>query len=470
MDDDEEESFANLTPDQSREVLRKALNDRVQLRRLVKQTNENVLAQMADAGMGDFWFIALKRLYPRELFRLYELNRFIKHRHHFFVDNRSTSDDTLDALLNTIYSDILTPLDETLFCSLAFIDKFVKDDEQSVVKYFSRFVLGVGYEHLYRGIMDPTKEGDRALFDRMRRASLLYRYGTSKGNYRRFLEYGGNVNYTVRDVNDREILFYMVTGLYKAIRRRFEDTAMTVSEADGDQMMTEVRSQFNTIKEMYTNRPYDSRIDLKSIMKIVLPVYRAEVNAFVLSNIIDRDESAHYSALFRDDDSDNEIQLDRRVFDWLLPFDVGVYNSRRRNDGGTDYGTIQAEIKKILLQESYIWINMLIYEMHTERLMSDKGDKKRSSDDSSDDETNTKRPRYGQIVITAHTEESDLLSLLHGSGTLSLFFNRGKTETYRISAGDNIQIPRNMINYHMKYDDEEEDDDDSSSSSSSSFQ
>lgn len=481
MDEEEEEeeknlieSFTELTLDQSKEGLRRALDDRVRLRRLVKHTNEEVLAQMADAGLGDFWFIALKRHYPRELFRLYELNRFTKHRHCFVVSDPSVGNGgdrgPLDILLNRIYREILAPLDETLFYPDAFLDQSVGDDV-NVVKYFSRFVLDVGYENLYRGIMDPTKDSDRALFDKMRRASLFGRYVTSKGSYRRFIQYGENINYTVRDVIDREILFYIVTGLYRTIRRRSEEMTMIMSDADGDRMLNEVRGQFDAIAQLYANRPYDVRIDPKSAMEIVLPIYRADVQAFVSSNIASHDESAHYSILFRDEYRDDDIRLDRHQFNWLLPFDVGGYSDRRRIDGGVNDETIRAEIKTILLQESYLWVNMLIYEMYIASLMGEKGDKKRTndgSDDSGDDGDATKKKlKIGRIVITAHTEKTDLLSLLHGSGSLSLFFNQGKTERYRIAAGDNIQIPRNMINYHMKYD---EDDDEEGESSSSSFQ
>ena len=461
------ESFTELTLDQSKEGLRRTLDDRVRLRRLVRHTNEEVLVQMADAGLGDFWFIALKRHYPRELFRLYELNRFTKHRHHFVVSDPSVGNDdgggSLGILLNRIYHEILMPLDETLFYPDTFLDQSVGEDV-NVVKYFSRFVLGVGYENLYRGIMDPTKDSDRVLFDKMRRTSLFGRYVTSKGSYRRFIQYGENINYTVRDVVDREVLFYIVVGLYSAIRLRSKEMAMIMSDADGDRMLNEVRGQFDAIAQLYANRSYDVRIDLKSAMEIVLPIYRADVQSFVLFNTASHEESAHYSVLFRDEYRDDDIRLDRHQFNWLLPFDVGGYSDRRRIDGGANDETIRAEIKTILLQESYLWVNMLIYEMYIASLMGEKGDKKRTSDD--DGDVTNKKLKIGRIVITAHTEKTDLLSLLHGSGSLSLFFNQGKTERYRIAAGDNIQIPRNMINYHMKYDEDDEEEEEEETSSS----
>lgn len=454
------ESFTNLSLNNGKEVFRSALGNRKQLKRLVHVVKTENLNQMRDAKILDFWFIALKMHYPRELFRLYEMNRFLLY--HRVLIGEKDSRDLVGSQLAEIYRTIVVQIDPTIFYPVDFVDnafdgvnRYHGNDSHTTVDYFSRFLFKVGHEDLYTRIIDPLKD-DRIL-QKMSFTSLNNYYNSARGgNYRRLNQYGHiDRYYTVRHVADRAILYYTVVALFNEIRKWYKDNEMA-SDRELDVMQSRINEQFDAISRLYKENTY--RIKKRLLKEAILPYFKVAVEKFVNENMamIDgRNKDDHYSTLFADIRRDDQIELDRLSFSWLLPFDAGRFRDKRITQAGISREQAMNELRAILVQESILWINMLIYEIHIADLISEKGEKKRSNEESdSDSDDPRKRVKIGRTILMDQTsDDSSILSVLHGEGVLSVYFKQGKRESYRVSAGDNIRIPYNAIDYHVLFDD-----------------
>ena len=466
MDDEDEDLitlFSGLSIRKDK-ILSLAIEEPRRLARLTQTMNKERLSVMATSDLLGFWFIALKRAYPREIFRLYEMNQFVTE-YGNMARRRPTG--WLDYCLTKIYDEIIVPIDGTIFYPESFIDEHfqtVNWDSHgapniSFQSYFTQFVLKTD-QILFTRFLNLEK--DRTLLNDMSRRSLNSYY-TKNGRHMCINQYNDK-NYTMDRVIGRATLFYTVVALFKRIRVFFAPIGHESPDIHSEKIVS-IRALFDAIRltvESGGEETFDiERLPIELVSNLLTPTFFSIVKRDTRALLRDKyghfnEGNNHYSVLFSDPDYDNELRVDRKRNRWILPFDEEVFMSKKE-----DKQRAAIEIDSIMKQESMLWMNLLIYEIYvndvsssssftnknkTKRAEAGDGNQRNSSD------SPKKKIRTGHAIMTKQLDKTNLLSIVRGNGILSVYYHGGVYETYKINAGDNIQMPHDMKEYLILYD------------------
>ena len=499
--------------DKQKEKLFLLLEDPDRINRLVSHVNEKHLETMSKGDLLGFWFIALKNTYPREIYRFYEMNTFIGHYNTLRPNVYQMG--WLDKCLLSVYDDILVSMDPTIFYPSDFISHHFRGSKwdksggpnMGSLAYYSHFVFGTSLQQtLFTRIIDPIN--DKKILDDMKNLSLRKFY--DEGHYLCINQYQDTSLYTMKNVKARFSLFYTILTLYKWLNIVHASTAHDRTLLIHKRKTDEIRNMFMAIKKRVD---IGVTVDINTLFEIATNNYVTNIPAPIKQEVINRmnqefrgeydKDDTYYGVLFVDPLYDTQLRINREKYKWLVPFDEQAFLSGRLAHNNTTIDT-KREIDNILIQESMLWINMLIYEISispakkpkTPRLKEkekkkeknkDKGKdkdkkkkkKKKKNDDSSDNEEgdntmseerkkttkstkkkrvdedekkDNKKQRVGHSILLRQLDNTSLLSVVHGTGVLSVYYGASKCESYRIGAGDNIQMPLDMIEYHILYD------------------
>lgn len=442
---------------------------------LTSHIDEETLTTMYENGLMDFWFIALKRHFPREIFRLYEMNQFLA----FYSTFVSTRPGWLDECLNLVYREILTEIDETIFYPETFVKRHFHTIDDKVVAintgaYFSQFVCdGADKKQvLFTRIIDPVQDG--AILNDMTLRSLGEHY-RKKGKYHCISQFSEELDeYKMKHIKARATLYYTVVALYKWLRAVYATGAHESADRH-EAEISAIRKLFQGIRDevkkgdLSTHTVLINRLpktikdagDAGLVKKNVLETIKQKYDAF--SNEL------HYSGLFEDSQSDSELRVSRDKYRWLLPFNEALFRANK-NDTNDN---IEREVMMIMIQECMLWINLVIYEEHVisvHKLLKkqardakkSKADadsstkkKKKKTDADSEEEKRVNKKRKTQVgrsILIEQQDKSHLLSILKGAGVLTIYYmSHNQSESYQINTGDNIELPLDMKEYHILY-------------------
>ena len=431
----------------NKDTLHKILGSKEAVERLAHSVDEEHIKAMSLIDTADFWFIALKRYFPRELLRLYELNLFLiecgKLNPLFGGERKKQVTDTwIDRCLRGVYNDVLVQLDRTLFYTTKFMElHFANIDWPGAVDYIKYMVLSVGEnEEFFHRILDPKK--DTGLLQEMWRLSLGNYYTESSSTYRCL---DTSENYTIGHLIDRAILFFTVVELFDYLRRECGDAEYEKKDE------TNIREMFMAIAQRVSDNESHSIEDLFS----VVPEAFREIVQKRVTYIVDQNYSLYtdreepYTVLF--DDAIDIPSFDRSLYDWILFVDHKAYREKRENIAG-----ITKEMELLKKQESIVWLNMILFEIYVATQPPPVSRKKKPTDESSDSD---KRRRVDKAVILQQPDQSYVLSLLEGSGVLSVYHSvESEWKSYPISKGDNIRLS-SLVDFSIAYDGEMDEED-----------
>lgn len=423
------------------------------VRLFCSRVNEEQLSTMCNRTLSDFWFIALRRYFPRELLRLYELQIFLNKCEYLIPRfggsrERVTAPETwIDRCLREIYSEVLVQIDRTLFYTPTFIERHFKNmDWPGALDYFKYMILSVDdNDTFFNRKLVPDQ--DIELLNEMWRLSLGAYYDESPSTtYRRL----GESPYLIGHLIDRASLFFLVVEIFEYLREEYKD------EVYDPGVEQEIRELFGRI----TTRVSDNESHtVDNLLEDVPLAYREKVRPKV-ADVID----SYYGHWFDERDSPYWALFEYRGaisaydgtdYEWIALFDNAQYRGRRQNKTAID-----VEVKYMKKQESFVWLNMILYEAYIATSPPTVSRKKKSTDENSDSSESNKRRRVDDAVVLQQPDHTYVLSLLRGSGVLSIFHTAESTwKSYPVSRGDNIRLSSfaatasSIPEYRIAYDD-----------------
>jgi hypothetical protein len=459
--EEKKQLIVNLVDNDDTEEIKEIVNTLVHSDELIK-----LLRNMEELDIIGFWFIALKRCFTSELFRLSEMNVFLGG--HSMMVKQEDNNGWLEQVLTSVYYELAIHIDPTIF----YVEPFIHDHFKSyprkltVENYFSNFVFGE----------DPTQpilfsdflktEKDAEFLDDMTRRSLSHYYESGDYSHSRYgcMTSRNEATYTVGQVKKRERLCRNIMATFSHLRKLYFQSA-TDTEIEGhSQEEEDIRDLFRHIITGYETEDF---IKLTGDRNIPPIVYQEVDEAMALKYQHHENDNASYKTLFEDNLYDSLLKINREKYQWVLPFDESEFSKRKMRE--TPHKTVRRQISDIILQENILWINLLTYEFYVEKGKYNRVTKKRKSDSeieeesshSSDSSTsqNSKKKKSSHATLTRTVNDVSVLSIIKGMGHL-LIYNDSEDDlsestefTYAVKAGDNIRIPEGA-RYKFRYMDE----------------
>ena len=487
-----------------------AIQNRDNIDGMLRTLTTGRIEAMGQADVNAFWFIALKRHYTHELLCLYEMNQFVTHYASFV---RSNTSGWLEKCLSGIYNELLAPLEPTIFYPGAFVNTYVPDitkrdalspPNMSVATFMRRFIFDTPDVILTRRVLDATK--DMRLIQDMSGRSLR-EYYTKKPRFIAITDTGA-VTYTIGDIKRRAVFFHAMLAFYNWLRvyhvvnANAKVSPKTMGETDIRKAIVAVCNTVEAKIKRNRRKSIKSGLSATEIFDIIGETITAKNAMVLLANQVNNTVNSiyrlyadkdPYSVLFSDPLHDSRLTINREKYAWLLPFDEAPFVEQKTRHN-VNLRTIKQEIERILVQEATLWANLMIYEANAPKIVptieivdddddaslsvstekrkkkdnkekekkknnlanDDGGDntnktKRRESMNDTDD-TETKKRRMGKSVVLSQADNTSILSVLQGSGVLSLYYGNGRCESYQIAMGDNVQLPVDMLEYHILYD------------------
>lgn len=425
-----------------------------------------LLRNMEELDIIGFWFIALKRCFTPELFRLSEMNIFLEG---YRMMVKANDNGWLEQVLASVYHDLLAvEIDPTIFYTKSFIDNHFKSfpREITVDSYFSSFVFGEDPTQpiLFSHFLDPVKDAE-FLDDMASRSLANYYENVNEGTPRyECMTTRNEAMYTVGQARKRERLLRNMMATFSHVRQVYIKSATdTVIDNHADEVK-HIQELFGDIIAGYRVNDFIKMTEREKVPHII---YKDVDDMMNVKYKLHPNDNASYRTLFEDNLYDSLLKINREKYQWVLPFNESEFSKRKMEE--TPLTTVRRQISDILIQENILWINMLTFAIHVEKEKK-RVTKKRKSDieveeeESSSNDSSTsqqsKKKKVFQATLTAAAHDLSILSIIKGMGHLLIYndsdeedFSESTEFTYPIKAGDNIRIP-DGTRYKIRYMDE----------------
>ena len=404
------------------------------------------------SGTLNVWFSTMTRCFRDTVFRLHEMDAFIPG--HALLLYYSANVPWLESILMSIYDEVLVgQLDSTIFYARQFLHEHfalpspitdtseVLQERLTVQRYLRDFIYGPTKAPPYSPPLH-THYIDITFLDAMAYRSINHYY-REEGDLSRRYNCIDSVPviepYLISHAKKRSQLFYTIVSTFLYLRHIYQGVQEEPRDAGAF-----IRHLFKEgVAALHGGDDFQAAAIKEGIHESAyLPVAEQVDSLYEGYN-----DSDPYTVLFDGNIEDGH--------DWLRLFNEEEFKEKMEE---TDATIVEQELNEIRVQESIVWINMLIFELYTENPLwfAPEREKKRKVSKSKKQKKHKhkdkgkKKRKLGASTLTELEEGLNLLHISECDAHLLVHQEDGTVATYHLKQDTEITIPREL-QYEVQY-------------------